>query len=397
MPQVDADQTAGSSGGAPSRRGARPIDARSEAAAANLAIPGPDWAMPTDFAISVARTRAADQLINRPGGERRQPLAGYEDTFVDIVDFILRVTHRIWEEKAVGYLYEHYAHNVRVVADEGFVYGRERVIEDSIRLMSAFPDMRLIADEIIWCGDEDLGFWTSHRLTAVARNTGWSVWGPPTGRRIAVTMIAHCYSWQNQISEEFAVYNTASMLRQIGVDPLAVARATAGALPVEGVASGDLERVVGQGSPPTLDPDEPGVGAFVRRALHEIWNWRLLNRISEVYAAGFRYHGPGDSELYGRGAYLAHVLATLTTYPDAVHLVENIHWMGNDEEGYSVHLRWSLVGTHRGPGPLGEPTGRRVRQWGMTHLHVRQGLIVEEWTVANELDALRQVHRAEPV
>jgi hypothetical protein len=34
-------------------------------------------------------------------------MRGYEDTFSDIIDFIVRVTHRIWEEKAIGYLYEH--------------------------------------------------------------------------------------------------------------------------------------------------------------------------------------------------------------------------------------------------------------------------------------------------
>lgn len=392
-----ADRRSGTRADGPAAtRGGRAIEARSTPSEVSLAIPGPDWPMPPDFAISVRSKRAADQLINRPGGPRSQPMRGYEDTFSDIVDFILRVTHRIWEEKALGYLYEHYAHNVYIVGDEGVVYGREQVIEDSIRLLSAFPDMRLIADEIIWCGDEDLGFWTSHRLTAVARNTGWSTWGPPTGRRVAVTMIAHCYSRENQISEEYAVYNTGSMLRQLGIDPVAVARASAGTTPVESLGTGDLGRLLGQGSPPSLDPDEPGVGAFVRRTLHEVWNWRLLNRVAEAYAAGFRYHGPGERELYGRAAYVAHVLATLTSYPDAVHQVESIHWMGNDAEGYSVHLRWSLVGTHRGPGPEGEPSGRVVRQWGLTHLHVREGLIVEEWTISNELDALRQIHRADP-
>ena len=111
-------------------------------------------------------------------------MRGYEDTFTDIVDYILRVTHRIWEEKAIGYLYEHYAANARVFQDDGIVYGRERVIADTTQTIAAFPDLKLHADDIVWCGDEDTGFWTSHRLTLVGHNTGWSVWGPPTGRRI---------------------------------------------------------------------------------------------------------------------------------------------------------------------------------------------------------------------
>src|SRR3954471_12072256 len=109
--------------------GDRVIEVRSTPAALSPASPAPRRPMPGDFGISLRALRAADRRIASPGGERRQPMRGYEDTFTDIVDFILRVTHRIWEEKAVGYLYEHYTHNARVVQDDGIVYGRERVIE----------------------------------------------------------------------------------------------------------------------------------------------------------------------------------------------------------------------------------------------------------------------------
>src|SRR5690349_19247979 len=194
----------------------RVIEARSTPATLTTTSPAPRRPMPEDFGISVRALRAADRRIATPGGERRQPMRGYESTFTDIVDFILRVTHRIWEEKAIGYLYEHYAHNALVYEDHGVVYGRERVIENSIALMSAFPDLRLFADDIIWCGDDETGFWTSHRLTATGHNTGWSRFGAPTGRRITVAMIADCYSRQNRISAEHVVYNTASTVRQLG-------------------------------------------------------------------------------------------------------------------------------------------------------------------------------------
>ena len=34
-----------------------------------------------------------------PGAQRRQPLAGFDEDYVDIVDYIVRCTHKIWEEK----------------------------------------------------------------------------------------------------------------------------------------------------------------------------------------------------------------------------------------------------------------------------------------------------------
>ena len=29
-------------------------------------------------------------------------MKGFEDTYVDIVDYIIRITHRIWEDQDVG-------------------------------------------------------------------------------------------------------------------------------------------------------------------------------------------------------------------------------------------------------------------------------------------------------
>src|SRR5215210_1712648 len=149
--ETAADGDAGAAGATPV------VEVRSTPATLSTVTPAPRRPMPEDHAISLRAVRAADQRIGRPGGERRQPMRGYEDTFTDIVDFILRVTHRIWEEKAVGYLYEHYAHNVRVLHDVGSTYGREAVIEATTAFLGAFPDMRLYADDIVWCGDEEVG------------------------------------------------------------------------------------------------------------------------------------------------------------------------------------------------------------------------------------------------
>ena len=71
------------------------------------------------------------------------------------------------------------------------------------------------------------------RLTLVGHNTGWTAWGPPTGRRITLTVIADCHSRENRIGDEFVVYNTASLIRQLGHDPLVLARRTP-ALPASG-------------------------------------------------------------------------------------------------------------------------------------------------------------------
>ena len=45
------------------------------------------------------------------GRERVQPMRGFDPIYTDIVDYIVRCTHRIWDERDVGLIYTHYTHN----------------------------------------------------------------------------------------------------------------------------------------------------------------------------------------------------------------------------------------------------------------------------------------------
>jgi predicted ester cyclase len=358
--------------------------------------------MPADYTISLAAKGATDRMLMRgAGGRRLQPMRGFDANVTDIIDYILRVTHAIWEEKAIGYLYEHYRSTTRVVDDHGIVYGRDKVIEETTKFLSAFPDLRLYPDEIVWAGDDTIGFWTSHRTVLIGHNTGYSDYGPPTGKQIVVTCIANCVSKDNQIIEEFVIYNTGSLLRQLGFDLQAKAREVAGRRlsGLDDRRAGEVERLLGQGSPapmPSARSAGPGIEDAIRTSQHDIWNWRMLNRVNDAYAPNFRFHGPTDRELYGIGQYKAYILSLLAMFPDLSFQIDDLYWMGNDDDGYITSMRWSLAGTHRGPGFYGSPTGRRVHMWGITQHRVELGRITEEWTVSNEFDVLQQIYRDTP-
>jgi len=362
-----------------------------------------DRAMPADFAITVAAKRGTDTLLSADQGERRQRLRGFEETYVDIVDYIVRVTHRIWEEKDVGYIYDTYRHNARVTDDSGLQYGRDKIVADTVHTINAFPDVRLYADEVIWAGDDERGFDTSHRTVILGHNTGWSRYGPPTGRKVVVWAIANCSARAGEIYEEWVLYNNSSLLSQLGFDLHALARDLGnrqGADALGDVRFGEAERVLGQGKPPHLpapsgdgfDPDD-----FVRRLWHYTWNWRNLSTIDRAYAANVRWSGATNRELHGRGDVKSFVLSLLATFPDLAVGVDDVYWMGNDRDGYLVSARWSALGTHRGHGPYGPPTGRRVALWGISQYRIAAGRIEQEWTLFNELDVLQQIYRDEPL
>ena len=151
-------------------------------------------------------------------------MRGYEDTYVDIVDYIIRITDRIWEDQDVGYIYDTYRSQCRVFGDHGPQYGVEPVVEATMQSINAFPDSRHFADDVIWAGNEDEGFATSHRAINLGHHLGPWRHGPATGRKVHLWVIANCVSEENEIYEEWVLYNAAARLQQCGVDVRAAAR-----------------------------------------------------------------------------------------------------------------------------------------------------------------------------
>ena len=356
-------------------------------------------AMPQDFRISLGAKGGTDQQLLNPGTERRQSMRGFDDTYIDIIDYIVRITHRIWEEKQIGYIYDTYSHSSRVTDDYGLQYGRDKIVADTVSMINAFPDIRLYADEIVWAGDDEVGFFTSHRTMIIGNNTGYSRYGPPTGNKIVVWCIANCTALNNEIFEEWVLYNNASILSQLGFDLRHMAREIGNVSKLDALQDarfGEAERLPGQGKPPHTPPkngDRFDVEDFLRRTYHYVWNWRMPGKADEAYAPGLRFYGPTNRSYYGLGAYKSFVLSILAMFPDCALEIDDIYWMGNEREGFLTSTRWHLVGTHRGWGVYGAPTGRNITMWGITQHRIVGGVITEEWMMFNEFEVMQQIYR----
>lgn len=329
---------------------------------------------------------------------RRQSLEGFDPDYTDIVDYIIRCTHKIWEDKAVGLIYTHYAHNTPVHLSDAEYYGRDQVVENTVRTLAAFPDLRLFGDEVIWSGNDRDGFHSSHRVTWSGHNLGHSVYGPPTGRRVQRREIAHCVVRRNRIVEEWIVHDETALIRQLGLDEVELARTLARmeadlGWPGPGVLVSEVPRLPGQGHPSVHqdgDPRDPDALPHLLYGL--VWNARMLNYLSEYYAPGAVVWVPGNRRLEGHGDLTAYVLGLLAAFPDGAMGVDHVAWIGSEAQGYKVAARWTFQGTHGGPGPYGPPTGRRVRVLGISHFEVRGGRIEREYMVWDEFALLKQVH-----
>lgn len=350
---------------------------------------------------NITRVKNTDiaRLMN-PGPERLQSLQGFDADYTDIVNYIVKCTHRIWEEMGVGLIYTHYLHNVKMHVGDGWFIGRDKVVADTIQTLSAFTDRRTYAEAVVWTGNDQDGFYSNHLVYSIQHHLGHSIWGPPTGRKMMRAAMALCYVKENLICEEWVLYDEISMIRQLGLDlddTVAHFAKRDAVKPLQNY--GDLERMLGQLAPkplPAKANPAPGfdLDDFLRCNLHEIWNRRMFNVIRDIYHENYQFHGSAGRELYGRGDYTAFVLSLLAAFPDARFSIDQLYWNEDGAGGYRTSMRWSLVGTHEGDGIYGEPTGLRFRLWGLTQHLIKDGKLAEEWTLFNEFALLKRLHLA---
>ena len=338
------------------------------------------------------------QFMADAGGERNQSMRGFNPRYADFVDYIIGVTHEIWEEKGIGKLYDYYANTIHLHTSSGTTYGREAVFAATIEALAAYPDRRLYGDDVIWGGNDVDGLYSSHRLRHEGTNRGWSLYGPPTGKRVSYWSIADCFCMRNQVVEEWICRDELTLVLQLGLDPVATAKelnARQQDSPFQPPVTGDIERGSGQYPPPphpapasdAFDPEH-----FVRGMLHEIWNWRLLNKAHDYYHQNVVFDGATRRSFKGINDLQTYFLSLLSPFPDLSLTADHFCAVGDADAGYRTATRWTLRGTHTGYGVYGEPTGKPIRIIGVSHHVIQDERIASEWTVFDEFALLRQIY-----
>jgi pimeloyl-ACP methyl ester carboxylesterase/predicted ester cyclase len=331
---------------------------------------------------------------------RSQSLEGFDDIYTDIVDYIIRCTHRIWDERDIGLIYTHYTHNCVLYGTTGTIYNREDVVRDTIQRLVSFPERRGMGTQVIWNGNDQDGFYTSHLVTGSGRHTQYGHLGQPTFKPFVSRTIADCMIHRNKIYREWVVADQMAIIKQLGLDPHHFAARTAKQKFDAGLTSldiGENRRFLGQ-TPPAARADTAlahnDIEAQTIEMLHEVFTKRMFGRIAQDYAPNAQYHGPLMKELYGVAAIVHQHLGLIGSLPDASYEIQHVASNPCEEGGTKVAVRWIMEGHHLGYGilnELGDPTGKRVQVMGMSHYHWKDGKIVDEWNVYDELSLLVQV------
>jgi pimeloyl-ACP methyl ester carboxylesterase/predicted ester cyclase len=364
-------------------------------------IPEAKAAKITDDPKDVLQVERRDftQLVptDRP---RVQSMRGFDDCYTDIVDYIIRCTHKIWDERDIGLIYSHYTHNCVVYGVLGTMYDRETIVRETIQRCVELPDRRGMATQVVWRGNDVDGFYTSHMTHGMGRHTEYGAWGRPTGRSFVTRTVADCMILENKIYKEWVIRDNMALFTQLGLDVNERASELARYKFDHGETMFELSenrRLLGQYPPETkadLSLAHDDGEAEVLEWLHHIYNQRMFGKIHEIYAPTVQWHGPLMRELYGVAAVLQQTMRLVALIPDGAFVPQHICSVESEEGGRKYAVRWNLTGHHLGYGALGAPTGYPLFVMGVTHFHVIDGKIVDEWVLYDEFSMLVQIKLA---
>lgn len=326
--------------------------------------------------------------------EKKQDIHGFDDDYNDFVDYIMKITHRIWEEKGIGIIYDTYHNNVTMHFGAHNAVGIQGVIKGTLETLHAFPDRKLIGQNVVWSKFGENGYLSSHRIISTATNLNDSGFGPATGKKVNFRTTVDCAAENNRIFEEWLVRDNLWIVKQLGYSPVEVAKQMAKNAHTEfNTNFGKDENMNGQFFPEKYNAKDSTVGELVKEMFNHIYECRLFNEVSYYYRDNAVNHFICDQDLVGHNKIQGMLVSLFASFPNAKFMTDRVTCNQRPEkDGYDVAVRWRISGIHEGLGMFGDPLGNPVEILGINHLKIIDNKVEEEWMTFDGLDVLRQIH-----
>lgn len=319
-------------------------------------------------------------------------MKGFDKKFVDFPDYILGITREIWEDRGVGpALMRYYDEDILLRASTGMVRGNQGVVADTLQTLHEFPDRQLVGEDVVWTGNDDLGYLSSHRILSIKRHTADGVYGKATGRIVRARTIAECWCRENKVLEEWLIRDQAAFAISLGMTPRELALKQA------------RREIESQGAISYFTADKDVKGTFLPVVEHgelaeryancwrEVWQEKHPAALRETYHPGIAMEIPGGGSVHGHTDLDRFVVGYLASFPDAEFEINQL--MVNQSEGQParIAMRFSISGTHSGWGQFGTPSGAPIYIMGLAQALMVNGRITMEWVLIDEVAIWKQI------
>lgn len=318
-----------------------------------------------------------------------QNLPGFDEKYVNFVDYILKITEEIWEQRAIWVIYDTYTDDVLIHAGANEITGVESVITGTLKTLSSFPDRKMGAEAVIWSKDGQDKFFSSHRILSEATNLGATPYGEPTGKKVYFRTIADCAVKENKIYEEWLVRDNLHLVQQLGFDPVEMAKRDQRYKDGKAKSPKTIFQESPNGTSHLLN-ESPAV-ALIYSLFENVWQKRDFEKFSEYYKVLATVHAICDENLIGNRRITNYAKNLINSFPNGRIIVDRIT-CNERENDIEVACRWQIVGTHTGEGFFGAPSGQEVVLPVISHYIITDGKINREWMVFDGFDALCQIH-----
>ena len=314
----------------------------------------------------------------------------------DIVNDLIRSSHNIWEEAAIGLIYEKYHTDVTLHHASLEHHGINNVVTKTMQMLHAFSSFRVINEGVISSKNHDNSLYVSQRSMSNGLNSSESIFGPATGQRVAFRSITEQIVYRQRIVEEWQIRDNLHIVKQLGLDPFDVAKMLADITceqPGNCYSSPNSNNRQSQ----LLDASEMDnkfdVGDFVFELFSRVWNYHYLNEMENFYLPHAIIHTVCNKDLSGIQQMQSFLMSFFASVPNARITIERVTCeTGGQYDDWNVSVRWKVTGLHEGIGFFGSPTGKPVKIIGSSHLHIQEGKIAEEWMLFDGMDVLRQLY-----
>lgn len=312
-------------------------------------------------------------------------MKGFDPQFSDLPDYILKCTAMIWEGREISALNWHYGDDLIVRTPAGISRGNDRGKANTMATLTEFPDRQLFGEDVIWCGDEEAGFLSSHRIISTATHKG-GAFGPASGRRLTFRTIADTFCLNNRVWDEWLIRDNAAIALQLGQTAEEAARAS--------IVAGDTEM--------PLTPATDIAGPYSGKGNECEWGEKHAKILHQIMAADFTVIAeqydrachlslPGGLDVHGRDEVDSFWLGLRSAFPSAKFQID--HQIGRTDPLMSPRsaIRWSLTGHHDGWGRFGRPTGAQVHVMGVSHVEFGPWGLRRETTLFDEIAIWKQI------
>ena len=317
-------------------------------------------------------------------------MKGFDKKYVDFPDYILKITKQIWEGKDVESIGKFYTDNIPVRSPFGITYGNKPVIEATYNTLKEFPNRQLLGEDVIWNGNDDIGYHSSHRILSKGTHLGDGFYGKPTGKDIYYRVIADCACKDNQVYDEWIVRDQGAMVRQIGYSPKEFAQIM---IDKEGgVYNAKKLFDKSEVKPSDYHPEDVRInsaGEKYSKILNSVfeanYDFSDYNRASSIF-------WPGNKLGHGREDVAKFWNSLKSIFTEIKFTIEHVGYLDEPIKNPRASIRWFLEGIHSNDSDdYGKKTNSKLFIMGINHVELNKDGIIREWVLFDEVAIWKQI------